>query len=158
MAFTSVSYQKVALKYGIFVGLAHIVYFLLMRVFGLLHIVELSFFSSVFLIIGITMAIANFKRARGGEIDYFQGLAMGVTVGVVSSTILALFMVFYIGLFDATYLSNLQASAIFPRGLSMIALFALTIVYGTWPGFIIAFVAMQWYKREGRTMPEKIGR
>ncbi|MFD2245076.1 DUF4199 domain-containing protein [Pontibacter ruber] len=156
MAFTNVSYQKVSLKYGIFVGLAHIVFFLIMRIFGLLHIVELSFFSSIFLIIGIVVAIANFKRARNGDINYFQGLAIGVTVGVVSSTLLALFLVFYISLFDATYLSNLQASSLFPRGLSMIALFALTIVYGTWPGFIIAFVAMQWYKRADHTMPERI--
>jgi hypothetical protein len=156
MAFTNVSYQKISLKYGIFVGLAHIVYFLIMRVFGLLHIVELSFFSAVFLIIGIVMAISSLKRAKGGEIHYFEGLATGVTVGVVSSTILALFLVMYISLFDATYLSNLQASSLFPRGLSMIALFALTIIYGTWPGFIIAFVAMQWYKRADHTMPEQI--
>ena len=156
MALTNLSYQKVALKYGIFVGLAHIVYFLIMRVFNLLHVVELSFFSSVFLIIGIAVAIASFKRIKNGMINYFEGLAIGVTVGVVSSTILALFLVLYISLFDATYLANLQASSLFPRGLSMIALFALTIIYGTWPGFIIAFVAMQWFKRADHTMPEQV--
>ncbi|TXK46405.1 DUF4199 domain-containing protein [Pontibacter qinzhouensis] len=156
MASENISYQKVSIKYGIFVGLAHIVYFLLMRVLGLQHIVELSFLSGIFLVIGICVAIANFKRARNGDINYFQGLAIGATTGVVSSTILGLFLVAYISMADASYLSNLQASSLFPESLSILALFVLTIIYGSWPGFWLAFIAMQWFKTADHTMPERI--
>lgn len=156
MASGNVSHINVAIKYGVLVGIAHIVYFILMGVFGLQHIVELSFISSVFLIIGIVKAITNFKRLKGGMISYFNGLGIGVITGLVSSIILAIFLVIYISLIDASYLQNLQASALFPEGLSMLALFALTIVYGTWPGFFIAFIAMQWYKRPDHTMQERV--
>lgn len=156
MATGKISYQKVSLKYGILVGLAHIVYFLIMSVLGLHHIIELSFISSLFLIGGIVLAISKFKRAKNGMIRYFEGLGIGATVGAISSVILGIFLVFYISLVNSTYLENLQASALFPEGISLLSLFILTIIYGTIPGFIIAFIAMQWFKRADHTMPERV--
>lgn len=152
MASSNISYQKVSLKYGIFVGIAHILFFLLMRALGFSNAVELSFFSSIFLVIGICVALSKFKKARGGMINYFQGLAIGATVGVVSSTILALFLVIFVTTIDTAYLASLQASALFPESVSVLALFALTIVYGSWPGFWLAFIAMQWFKRPEHVM------
>ncbi|WP_347159050.1 DUF4199 domain-containing protein [Pontibacter chitinilyticus] len=156
MAVKKVSYQKVSIKYGIYTGLAHIVYFLFMRVFGLLDVTELSFLSGLFLVVGICLAINNFKKVSNGVINYFQGLAIGAITGVVSSTILAFFLLFYISFFDATYLNNLQASAFFPQSLSMLSLFVLTIIYGSWPGFWLAYIAMQWFKNPDHTMSEQI--
>jgi hypothetical protein len=156
MTSEKISYQRVSLKYGLIVGIAHIAYFLLMGLLDLHNIIELSFISSLFLIVGIVMAITNFKRAKNGMINYFQGLGIGVTTGVVSSALLAIFLVIYISLIDSSYLMNLQASSLFPEGLSLLALFALTIVYGSWPGFFIAFIAMQWFKRPDHTMTEKV--
>jgi cytochrome bd-type quinol oxidase subunit 2 len=156
MALSKITYQKVSIKYGIFVGIAHILYFLVMRLLNLQNRVELSFLSSIFLIVGIAVAIANFKRAKGGNINYFQGLAIGATTGVVSSSILALFLVLYVTVLDPAYLASLQSSSVFPLSLSVLSLFVLTIIYGSVPGFIIAFVAMQWYKRADHTIPERI--
>jgi hypothetical protein len=156
MALSKITYQKVALKYGIFVGIAHIIFFLVMRLLNLQNRVEISFLSALFLVIGIAVAIANFKRAKGGNLNYFQGLAIGATTGVVSSTILALFLVLYVSVLDTAYLASLQSSSLFPVSLSVLSLFVLTIIYGTIPGFIIAFVAMQWFKRADHTIPERI--
>ncbi|RAU81994.1 DUF4199 domain-containing protein [Pontibacter arcticus] len=156
MASSRVSWTNIALKYGILVGVAHIVYFLLMGLLGLHDKTEMSFLSAIFLAIGICLAIANFKRRRNGTIDYFQGLAIGAITGVVSSTLLALFMVLYINLFDTSYLANLQTSALFPQSLSMLSLFALTIIYGLIPGFLMAFVAMQWFRRADHSMTERV--
>jgi hypothetical protein len=156
MALSKITYQKVALKYGIFVGIAHIIFFLVMRLLNLQNRVELSFLSALFLVIGIAVAIANFKRAKGGNLNYFQGLAIGATTGVVSSTILALFLVIYVSVLDTAYLASLQSSSLFPVSLSVLSLFVLTIIYGTIPGFIIAFVAMQWFKRADHSIPERI--
>ncbi|WP_240773383.1 DUF4199 domain-containing protein [Pontibacter sp. SGAir0037] len=146
----------ISLKYGIYVGIAHILFFLLMGVLGLHDYVEFSFISALFVIVGICLAIASYKRVRGGMLNYLHGLAIGATVGVVSSTLLALFMVIYITAFDASYLNNLQASALFPQSLSLLSLFVLTIIYGLIPGFLIGFIAMQWYKRPDHTMSERV--
>lgn len=156
MALSKITYQKVALKYGIFVGIAHVLFFLVMRMLNLQNRVEFSFLSALFLVVGIAVAISQFKKAKGGNMNYFQGLAIGATTGVVSSTILALFLVIYVTTLDTAYLASLQSSSLFPVSLSVLSLFVLTIIYGTIPGFIIAFVAMQWFKREDHAMPERI--
>ncbi len=155
MATTKVSYQNIAVKYGIFVGIAHILFFLLMGLLGLLDVIELSFISAIFLIIGILVAISKYKSMHG-SVGYFSGLGIGATTGVVSSALLAVFLMIYLNLFDETYLNNLQASALFPDGLSKLWLFILTIVYGTIPGFFIGFIAMQWFKRADHSMPERV--
>jgi hypothetical protein len=156
MASGKITYQNVAIKYGILVGMAHIVYFLIMSLLGLHEYIELSFISSLFLIIGIIIAISKFKRAKGGMIRYFDGLGIGAIVGAVSSILLGIFLVVYISTANATYLENLQASALFPEGISLISLFLITIIYGTIPGFLIGFIAMQWFKRADHSMPERV--
>ncbi|MCJ8166215.1 DUF4199 domain-containing protein [Pontibacter sp. E15-1] len=153
MASSTVTYQSVAIKYGILVGLAHIVYFILMWVLGLIENIELSFISGLFLVIGISVAISRFKRMRNGIVPYFEGLGIGATVGVVSSVILALFLMVFLTAFRTGYIENLQASALFPDSLTKLSLFVLTILYGAVPGLLIAFIAMQWFKRRDHSMP-----
>ncbi|WP_460879309.1 hypothetical protein [Pontibacter rugosus] len=64
MASSNITYQKVSIKYGLLVGLAHMVFFMIMWALGLLDTVELSFISGLFLVIGICVAISNFKKQR----------------------------------------------------------------------------------------------
>ena len=151
-----VSFQNIGIKYGLLVGVAHIVFFLIMRMIGLTRIVELSYLSGIFLIIGIVVAISKFKRINRGFIRYFDGLGIGVVTAFVSSLILALFLVLYVAVFDSSYLEMMQASALFPAGLSVLAMFWITIAHGTWPGFIIGFIAMQWFKSPEHTMPNQV--
>lgn len=156
MASGNVSYQSVSIKYGVIVGIVHIVYFLLMWALGLQEVVELSFISGIFLVIGIVVAISRFKKIKSGTIHYFQGLGIGATVGAVSSIILAIFLMLFVSTLGKEYLLSLQASYLFPVSLSKLSLFLITIIYGTVPGVWIAFIAMQWFKRRDHTLPEQI--
>ncbi|WP_276499723.1 DUF4199 domain-containing protein [Pontibacter litorisediminis] len=156
MASAKVPFQNIAIKYGLMVGVAHIVFFLIMRILGLTHIVELSYLSGIFLVIGIVMALSKYKRLSGVGVRYFDGLGIGVVTAFVSSLILALFLVLYVTVFDKAYLEQMQASALFPTGLSVLSMFWVTIGHGTWPGFLVGFVAMQWFKNPEHTMPNQI--
>lgn len=156
MTNANVSFQNIAVKYGLLIGVAHIVYFLLMRLLSLINIVELSYLSGLFLVAGIVMAISKYKRIKGNVINYFEGLGIGVVSAFVSSLMLALFLVLFVTVFDNTFLNSLSASALFPQGLSVLTMFWITVAHGTWPGFFIAFIAMQWFKRPDHSMPEKI--
>ncbi|WP_299761853.1 DUF4199 domain-containing protein [uncultured Pontibacter sp.] len=156
MASAKVSFQNIAIKYGMIVGVAHILFFLLMRLLDLTNNVELSYLSGFFLIIGIVVAISKFKRLNGGLIKYFEGLGIGVVTAFVSSLILGLFLVLYVTVLDKTYIEAMQASALFPEGLSVLSMFMVTLAHGTWPGFFIAFIAMQWFKNPEHSMPNQI--
>ncbi|MHA6248440.1 DUF4199 domain-containing protein [Pontibacter sp. CAU 1760] len=153
MASTNVSFQNVAIKYGILVGIAHIVFFLLMWMLGFSENVELSYLSGIFLIIGIVVAISNYKRKSGGIVHYFPGLAIGVITAFVSSLILGLFLLVFVTTLNREYLDALSTSGLFPEGLSVLSMFLVTLVHGTLPGFFIAFISMQWFKRRDHSMP-----
>lgn len=155
MAYTNVSFQNLAVKYGLMVGAAHIVYFLLMRVLGLIHNIGLSYLSGIFLIIGIVLAISKYKKLKGGMLRYFEGLGIGAIIAAVSSLILALFLVLFVTAFDSTYMDALSASGYFPEGLSILSLFLVTLLEGSVPGFIATFVIMQWFKREDHSMSNR---
>lgn len=153
MAYTKVvSFQNLAVKYGILVGVAHIAYFLLMRILGLIHNIGLSYLSGIFLVVGIVLAISKYKKLKGGMLRYFEGLAIGAITAAVSSLILGLFLVLFVTVFDSTYLDALSASGLFPEGLSVLSLFLVTLLEGTVPGFLVAFIAMQWFKRPDHSM------
>ncbi|WP_266205220.1 DUF4199 domain-containing protein [Pontibacter kalidii] len=156
MASAKVSFQNIAIKYGLIVGIAHIVFFLVMRMLSLTEIVELSYLSGIFLIIGIVVALSRYKRLSGVGVRYFDGLGIGLITAFVSSLILALFLVLYVTVFDASYLEQMQASALFPEGLSVLSMFWITIGHGTWPGFLVGFIAMQWFKNPEHTMPNRV--
>lgn len=156
MASENVSYGMISIKYGIYTGLAHIAFFLLMGMLNLQNRVELSLLSGLLLVIGIVVAISSYKRAVHGMIPYLKGIAIGGTVGVVSSTILALFLVLYLTVLDPDYLRSLQVSSLFPESISVMAVFGMTILYGSIPGVLIGFIAMQWFKRPDHTTTERI--
>jgi hypothetical protein len=150
-----ISYQQVAIKYGILVGAAHIMYFLLMHLLDLQHIIELSFLSGIFLIIGIVLAISQNKKTNQG-IWYFADLTIGAITGFVSSLMMGFALVFYVTVIDPTYLQYLSASGLFPEGISVLYMFLVAIFHGTWPGFFIGFISMQWFKRQDHSMNEGI--
>ena len=152
MVYKKVSFQNLAIKYGIMVGVAHVAFFLFMRLLNLIHNVGLSFLSSIFIIIVIVMAISKYKKLKGGVLHYFEGLAIGAITAGVSSLILGLFLVLFVTVIDSTYLDALSASGLFPEGLSVLSMFLVTLLEGTIPGFIVAFVAMQWFKRQDHSM------
>ncbi|TPE42528.1 DUF4199 domain-containing protein [Pontibacter mangrovi] len=156
MAPAKVSFQNIAIKYGLLVGVAHILYFLLMRLLNLTQVIELSYLSGIFLIIGIVVALSKYKSLNRRALRYFDGLGIGVITAFVSSLILAVFLVIYVTVFDRTYLESLSASGFFPEGLSVLTMFWVTIGHGTWPGFIIGFIAMQWFKQPDHTMQENV--
>ncbi len=155
MAFRKVSFQNLAIKYGLWVGVAHVAFFLFMRLLNQIQNISLSFLSSIFVIIGIVMALAKYKKLNAGKLEYFTGLAIGTITAAVSSLILGLFLVFFVIVVDRTYLDALSASGLFPEGLSIISMFLVTLLEGTIPGFIVAFIAMQWFKRRDHAVTER---
>lgn len=152
ITYKDVSFQNLGIKYGILVGVAHIAFFLLMRLLNLIHNVGLSFLSGVFIVIGIVLAISKYKKLRGGVVRYFEGLAIGTITAGVSSLMIGLFLVLFVTVIDSTYLDALSASGLFPEGLSVLSMFLVTLVEGTIPGFIVAFIAMQWFKRQDHSI------
>ena len=148
--------EKVGLKYGLFTAFGLIGYFLLMKLIGLEQIIELRFLNGLIMAVGVTMAIRAYKRSLKGEIGYFRGLGTGIITAVLATVVFAVFMVVYIKAFDDALLDVLAGEQFFGERMAItpgVVIFMVLMVEGVISGFMISFIAMQWFKRRDHKVP-----
>jgi hypothetical protein len=148
--------EKVGMKYGLFTALGLIGYFLLMKVVGLEHVIELRFLNGVIMAIGVTLAIKGYKESKDGQIGYFQGLGTGIITSALATVLFAVFMVIYVKAFDDRLLQVLAGDQFFGDRMRItpgIVIFMVLMLEGFISGFMVSFIAMQWFKRRDHKVP-----
>jgi hypothetical protein len=140
-----------AFAYGALTAVALLGYFLLMGLFGLHHIIELRFLNGLIITIGICWAISQYKIHNNSYIRYLDGLGLGALTAAVAALLFAICMGLYVSLFDETFLTTLRARQFFGEGLSVLVLMSVIILEGVISGFMVAFIAMQYFKSEKRS-------
>lgn len=148
--------EKIGLKYGVLTAVGLVVYFLLMRVLGLVHIIELRFFNGVIMAIGVVLAIKAYKVQMAGKLTYFKGLGAGILTAAVSTTLFAAFMLVYIKIGGEALVEMLSADQYFgERVVSTpgVVVFTVLMLEGIISGFMIAFIAMQYFKQNEHKVP-----
>ncbi|WP_420570749.1 DUF4199 domain-containing protein [Kordia sp.] len=88
--------EKKIIKYGGFIALGLIAYFLLVRLFGLHENPWLRLFNGAIVAYGIYRAIKDLKKEKGISFNYFDGFKAGITSGFIATLIFTLFMGIYI--------------------------------------------------------------
>jgi hypothetical protein len=148
--------EKIGLKYGLFTAFGLIGYFLLMKLFGLEDIIELRFLNGLIMAAGVVMAIKAFKEYKQGQIGYFQGLGAGIITAALGTVLFAVFMVVYIKAFDDSLLTVLAGNQFFGEHMDItpgIVIFMVLMLEGLISGFMVSFIAMQWFKRPDHKVP-----
>ncbi|RIJ41817.1 DUF4199 domain-containing protein [Pontibacter oryzae] len=148
--------EKIGLKYGLLTAIGLIVYFLLMRVLGLVHIIELRFFNGVIMAVGVVLAIKAYKNQVANKIGYFKGLGTGIVTAVVSTTIFSVFMVSYVKIGGTALIEMLSAEQYFGERIVAtpgVVIFTVLMLEGVISGFMIAFIAMQYFKQREHKVP-----
>ena len=148
--------EKVGIKYGLFTALGLISYFLLMKLFGLELKVGLRFLNGLIMAAGVTMAIRVYKIRKHGNIGYFSGLGVGLITSVVATVIFSAFMVAFVKTFDPSLLKVLTTNRYFGDRMAItpgVVIFTVLMMEGVISGFMISFIAMQWFRRREHKVP-----
>ena len=148
--------EKIGLKYGLLTAAALIAYFFLMRLVGLVHIIELRFLNGLIMAVGVVLAIRAYKKIVDGNISYFKGLGTGLITAVVGTTIFAATMVVYIKVGGKELIEVLAADNLFGDRVAStpgVVIFSVLMLEGVISGFMIAFIAMQWFKQKDHKVP-----
>ncbi|NDK55428.1 DUF4199 domain-containing protein [Pontibacter fetidus] len=148
--------EKIGLKYGLLTAAGLIGYFLIMRLLGLVHILEFRFLNSVIMAIGIVLALRAFKRAKHGNIGYLSGLGAAFLTALVGTLIFSVFMLVYIKAFDDALLKVLTSNRMVGEQVANtpgLVIFMVLMMEGVISGAMIGFIAMQFFKREDHTVP-----
>jgi hypothetical protein len=148
--------EKIGLKYGFLTALGLIVYFVVMKLLGFAHILEFRFLNALILTLGIIMALKSLKAINKGNIKYLQGLGTAFLTALVSTTLFAVFMLIYIKGFDDSLVKVLSADRMIGERIEStpgLVVFMVLMLEGVISGFMIGFIAMQYFKRPDHQVP-----
>jgi hypothetical protein len=135
--------NRITESYGLRIAAALIVYFLLMRVIGLAHHVELRLLNLVILGIGVYFALRKFKESHEGHLNYFRGLITGVTTAAIGSMVFALFLFIYMKVDDSMMRAVIEQDRMGRYLNAYIAAFVVALE-GVFSGLLMTFVLLNW--------------
>ncbi|WP_025764791.1 DUF4199 domain-containing protein [Dyadobacter tibetensis] len=101
-----VSSARVALKYGIITAVVIMVYSTIINIAGLSGNQLVGAISFGILVVGLVMAMKNYKEQNGGFMSFGQGLGLGSLVSAICGLLASLFNMFYMQFIDNSMLTQ----------------------------------------------------
>ncbi len=143
-----ISVPSLAVKSGLLISVVFVLYFLLMKALGLLHVTEYRFLNVLILIAGLVITFRNYmSETAASTISYLNGLVLGVLTSLSAFITFTIFIFIYFTFIDPEILLKIGESAVM-LGNSPSAVYAsiAVMVEGFTSGLIISFILMQYYK------------
>ncbi len=104
------STTRIALRYGLYAGLALIIFSAIMNITGLSFNRSASFLS-FFVFLGIAVAAIvyackEFRAANGGYLSLGQAIGLGTVLSIVSGLLVGIFTTIYIKIIDPSFIDK----------------------------------------------------
>ncbi|MCC5921678.1 MAG: DUF4199 domain-containing protein [Cyclobacteriaceae bacterium] len=97
---------SVALKYGLYVGVALIFHFLIVDMMGETSNTALNYLQYLYLAVGIFFCHKEYKEHQE-EMNYGRGFGIGMRLTLIAGSISAIFSLIYITLINTEYIAQL---------------------------------------------------
>ncbi|MDT8346260.1 MAG: DUF4199 domain-containing protein [Flavobacteriaceae bacterium] len=97
-------------KYGMYIGISLVIYFLLMRIMGFHQYLLLSLVNGLILAVGIYLVMRNEYKSKKEDYKYVDGINAGLATGVISTVFFTIFMALYLYQFDHTAFNDMMHS------------------------------------------------
>ena len=155
-----VTVKSVSMKWGLYLGLAYIIWTLIMYMTEMDTNTTLQWLSGILFIVGAVVAHKEFKRDGDGYMSYGQGLGIGTLVALISGVISSVFSYVYMKFIDPSVITRMmdasreqmeargglsdaqieQALEISSGFMTPEVLFGLGIVIAVFFGFILSLI------------------
>jgi hypothetical protein len=135
--------NRIPESYGLRIAAGLIGFFLVMKLVGLSHVVELRLLNLFILSGGVYMALKRFKHTHEDRLNYFRGLVTGVATAAIGSLVFAFFLFLYMKLDTDMMLFIIENE---PMGRYMNPYIAAFIVAleGVFSGLLVTFVLINY--------------
>jgi len=143
---SSSSLEGVGIRYGLFMTLGLIAYFLIMKLVGLVHVIELRTVNAVILVTFVWLGLKKFENQHDHEIEYLQGIGLGILTSAVGVILFSIFIFFYLQL-DNDLMASIRDRETFGQYLNPYILAFVIALEGIASGFIATFIIMQYLKK-----------
>ena len=138
--------EKKIIKYGFFIALGLIMYFLLVRMFGLHENPWLRLFNGAIVAFGIYSVIKNTKRESGIGFNYFEGFKAGILAGFVATIVFSFFMAIYMFHIDVAFAEKIMEMSLGSVAKEPGLLIFIILVEGFASTVVLSLLFMQKFK------------
>lgn len=135
--------NRIPENYGLRIAAGLIVYFLIMKVAGFSHVVELRLVNIVFLIAGVYLALKKFKQTHEDNLNYFRALITGVATGAIASLVFALFLFIWMKV-DVGMMEHIQKTDPMGRYLNPYIAAFIVALEGVFSGLLVTFIIINY--------------
>lgn len=142
--------KRIPEDYGIRIAIGVIAFFLLMKLAGFFHVVELRMLNIFILVGGIFLALKKFKDTHGNHINYFRALVVGVVTGAIGSVLFAIFLFIYVHI-DTDFMTWLQENEPMGRFLNPYIVSFIVALEGLFSGLLVTFVLINYLQTDEPT-------
>lgn len=132
-------------RMGLYTAAVLMLYTLLAALLGFFSRIEAGSLDVLILVVGVVLAIARYKRAKGNRMPYLQGFGTGIITALVASVALGLFYIVLSAVMPKS-MDLTRARDLFGFDLSVVIAFLAIILLGTMSGMITSLIAMQAFK------------
>ena len=84
MESTNISVERVAVKYGFLTAAGLAIYFLAMKLVGLVHIIELRSLNLFIMVAGLWFALKYYRENSTSHLNYFEGISLGTLTAAIA--------------------------------------------------------------------------
>jgi hypothetical protein len=134
-------------KYGIFMAIGLTVYFLIMKLAGLVHVTELRVLNVVFLVWAIYGCLKSLQKADG-NLDYFKSMVSGVLVATIGTGVFAIFLFFYMSVLDTSLMDSIIENEPMGRFLNPYMISFIVFLEGIFSGLLFTFILSNYLQPE----------
>lgn len=131
--------DRIPLDYGLRIAVGVTAYFVLMKVVGLAHIVELRLLNLLILAAGVYLAIKKLKTAKPELFTYFSAMTTGVATAAIGSCTFAAFLFLYMKL-DSSMMQAIVEKEPMGRYLNAYMVSFIVALEGVFSGLLVTFV------------------
>lgn len=135
--------DRIPESYGLRIAAGLIGFFLIMKLVGLSHHVELRLLNLFILVGGVYMALKKFKETHHDRLNYFRGLVTGVATGAVGSLVFALFLFLYMQL-DTDLMQSIIENEPMGRYMNPYIASFIVALEGVFSGLLVTFILINY--------------
>lgn len=135
--------NRIPESYGLRIAAGLIGFFLIMKLVGLSHIVELRLLNLFILTAGVYVALKRFKQTHEDRLNYFRGLVTGVATAAVGSLVFALFLFLYMKL-DSSMMQSIIENEPMGRYMNPYIASFIVALEGVFSGLLVTFILINY--------------
>jgi hypothetical protein len=145
--------NRIPESYGVRIAVGLIFYFMVMKLFGLSHHVELRLMNLLILVAGVYVALKKFRETHDDKLNYFRALVTGVATAAIGSALFALFLFVYMQA-DSALMKSIIENEPMGHYLNAYIVAFIVMLEGVFSGLLVTFILINYVTTDEVNVPQ----